>query len=239
MAYAVAVPSPWESAALTTLLSGSVVLSGTSVASALQKSQAQQAPNGCGGGADLWPADFASSPTQMQLGSDVAVNVRGLVVGNLLVWLACAAAGAMAPLLMQLRRQQGKWAVRLAVLAGLVALPGKLVLPYSIGCAERDWGDTAAGAGCERRPGLALLSCVHLGARGGSGADSGEVSRFGKTDAACGVRVAFSSVSAALRAPGGVGGPEPAAQQRWICRMLGAAVQDVPATFAMVSGCRA
>ena len=121
------------SAALTTLLSGSVVLSGSSVASALQKSQAQQALNGCGGGANLGPADFASSPTQMQLGSDAAANVRGLVVGNLLVWLACGTAAAMAPVVVQLvRRQQGKRAERLAVVAGLLALPGKLVVPYSM-----------------------------------------------------------------------------------------------------------
>ena len=113
-------------------LCGSVLLSGSSVATALQKLQAVQTLSSCSDGANLGPADFSSSPTQMQLGSDSARYVRGLVVGNSLLWLGCIAA-AVAPLLLLLwRRRQALRAEPLHLLAGSLGMPGKLVVPFSM-----------------------------------------------------------------------------------------------------------
>ena len=115
--------------AVVAVVSVAIVFSGASGASMLQKMMAQQRLNSCGtdtGGA----LDFMSSPTQMQVGPDTEDGgsyVRGSVVGNALLWLAClGAAGALAKVFHKRGITSG-----LRESGTELGLPGRLYVPYS------------------------------------------------------------------------------------------------------------
>ena len=114
-----------------TVVSIAVVTYGSSGAAMMQRMQAQQLLNDCGG-AIAAGADFSSSPTQMHFGPDGANGdasyVRGTVVGNLLLWLSICIVLTCAVKILQLRgkaqnRREGE---------GALSMPGLIYIPYSM-----------------------------------------------------------------------------------------------------------
>ena len=132
-----AASSLWRLTALAdAALSTSVVLSGVSVATALQKVLAQQTLNNCASGVDLESApDFASSPTQLLVGtSDDGGYIRGTVLGNILLLLGCAAASAISCCALSVLHNGATLMSldKLSAEATKLCLPGILWVPYSM-----------------------------------------------------------------------------------------------------------
>ena len=126
------------------VVSVAVVMYGSTGAMMMQRIQAQQLLNSCVGAADA-SVDFSSSPTQMHFGSggDGAAYVRGTVVGNLLLWAACCALSAVVSKILQLRGATSSMSESGTVLA----LPGRLYLPYSMLLAPTVTASTTLVAG--------------------------------------------------------------------------------------------
>ena len=124
-------PASWRGPATSAAAACAVGVAGAVGAMMVQRITSQQLINDCASSAPGGGADFSSSPLQMHFGPrsrDNSEYVRGTVVGNLLLWTLCCAAGATsAALLLKL-----KVLSNLARGAAQLRLPGRLFVPFAI-----------------------------------------------------------------------------------------------------------
>ena len=121
-------------ASVVAAVSAAVVLYGPCGAAMMQRMAAQQTINSCT--SDLGSgADFSSSPTQMHFGPSAAgmtsrnaPYIRGAVLGNMLLWVACAAVAAMLCVALVQRGITNE--VKESVT--LLGLPGRMYGPFSM-----------------------------------------------------------------------------------------------------------
>ena len=112
--------------------SACIIVSGVSVAMALQRTFAQSLISTCGQGLDLAAQlDFNSSPTQLHFGAPSGAYVRGAIVGNALLLAACVGIAGTAVVIYSFIAQQRSCESWSRILEAL-ALPGRLYLPYSM-----------------------------------------------------------------------------------------------------------